>query len=265
MYLKNHLLVLALLCLVQSCFYQPTGVNVPMLTEKGEIALSGTTGFGNNIQAAYGLTDHLGVIVNYNDYGIERSYNRKKIIVREGLTIVGYNKTKEIGFGYFNNQKTKKIGKYLKSNFDIYGGFGAGNYHLKGKVLKYDPISFRTTSDIEHKIKIPKYNFFIQPNFAFSNDYFDFILTPKTNILTFEKVKSTLPLNELNEANLSKIANHTFLLFEPAATMRLGIKAFMLQGQVSNPIALNHKKTFNKTMYQGPSVNFGVIFKFKSN
>src|SRR6056297_213766 len=90
--------------------YIPNMANSPMFSNKGEFQANIATGTSNfDAQAAYAITDHIGIMVN-GSYGNETNdttddYHKHSFI--------------EGGLGYFEN-----LGESLR--YEIYGGYGIG-------------------------------------------------------------------------------------------------------------------------------------------
>ena len=68
--LFKHLIFISMMVCVSSCvtLYKPNSINSPVLKEQGEF--KGTIGLGTlgtgllNVQTAYAITDHLGIMLN---------------------------------------------------------------------------------------------------------------------------------------------------------------------------------------------------------
>src|SRR5690242_4360257 len=90
--------------------YYPNSRNVPMFSEKKEFQASATTGTGNNLQIAYAVTNHFGVMSNgmlWGANGVDKNH-------------INQHRYGEAGLGYYNNYANKMF-------LDIWGGYGIGN------------------------------------------------------------------------------------------------------------------------------------------
>lgn len=104
------------------CYYSPNTQNVPLFEEQFDANVlvayrCGATAIGCDIQAALAVTDHIGIMANYNHFGLHWDYSDDFWGFGRG-----YHKGDlfEIGAGYFRPLKKKMM-------FETYGGFGWGD------------------------------------------------------------------------------------------------------------------------------------------
>lgn len=179
--------------------YIPNMANSPMFSNKGEFQANIATGTSNfDAQAAYAITDHIGIMVN-GSYGNETNdttddYHKHSFI--------------EGGLGYFEN-----IGESLR--YEIYGGYGIGKTKGFYETFVLDSI---TDADLSR--------FFIQPGIGVATGIFDASFSPR-----FVLVKMTP-----NIESFDKGGYNTF--FEPVITSKIGYKwvKFIIQFGFSIPI-----------------------------
>src|SRR5690242_8442254 len=121
MYRISLFLPLVFFCSSCAVVYVPSARNVPLFTKSGEFNgnLSwGTSGL--NVQSAYAVSNHLGVMANFqSDAGNSRTH------------IAG-----DIGLGYYLRKKVA---------FEVYGGYGIGkgygsdlHFGLDDRVVELD-------------------------------------------------------------------------------------------------------------------------------
>jgi hypothetical protein len=187
--------------------YVSNNVNVPLMREKGEVKVNVDQ---SNLQVAYAVSDHWGVMVN----GFSRSYQGKEYFDHSGRLI-------EAGGGYFLPLRENVI-------FEAYAGGGMGKVDKKV-----------TYTNAENRVITNTFNAtgakaFIQPSIGYGNKYFDIAFTPRFSYVKYLKFNSSgfsseeLAVDNLHQERLLK-ADHLFA--EPALTLRAGYKFFKLQLQ----------------------------------
>jgi hypothetical protein len=107
----QSILILLVVCSA-SCLplYFPTPHNAPMLSNKGEFQATGYIGMHNGIQAAYGISDNIGIMANYSNANFNAHETYKKYWSFPSA---------DLGIGYFSNREGFP-------KFEIYGGAGLG-------------------------------------------------------------------------------------------------------------------------------------------
>ena len=149
--------------------YTPNVVNVPLLTNKNEVQASIHGGFsGADAQLAYALTNHLGIMSNWN---YRNSTN-------DTTDSYHFHNFFEGGIGYYTSFSSQ-------GRFEIYGGYGFGNVDVY-----YDMLA--TQAIVQAKFK----RFFIQPNFGFSSSFLDMGFSPRLVYVIMKP--STLQYSTIN-------------------------------------------------------------------
>ena len=121
----------ALLSLIisSSCsapFYFPNSHNSPMFTKSGELQATACVVNGFEIQSAYSISKHIGLIANYSyasPRGVSEAFNAGENY---------HQKFFEGGLGYFHNESTML--------YEFFAGYGRGensNTNLSGKYERY--------------------------------------------------------------------------------------------------------------------------------
>ena len=66
--MKTTIKISAIIILISSLcscsVYVPNGVNAPMFAKKGKALINASVGTGVNVQGAYAVSDHVGIIAN---------------------------------------------------------------------------------------------------------------------------------------------------------------------------------------------------------
>lgn len=235
--MKAKLLKLLLLAVIlfPSCrtLYKPNAVNAPMLKEKGEAKIYGGN---NNVQAAYAITDHVGVMLNgYYENGRVNNDNAQYVKTQGFLG--------EAGAGYFTAMPNNMV-------FEVYGGGGAGAVNIEEQK--------RDAADdlITERFSANAYKVFIQPTYGYVGKYFEAGLTPRFSFVKYGNLSNTnYTLQERQDYTYYQLDQPTWVFFEPALTLRGGYKWIKLQVQVGHSFKLN-RADLN---YDGNLFNAGVV------
>ncbi|MBC7776693.1 MAG: hypothetical protein H7246_14765 [Phycisphaerae bacterium] len=200
---------IALLSLLSSCspaIYNANAINAPLLSKKGntKISLGSTLGtevlFNNNLQGAYAISDHLGLMVN----SMQHKFRRTNSSFGSSSTSRHKEIFTEAGLGYYS-----AIGNSSKWRWECYGGFGLG------KTRETEPNN-------ELIISAPFRRFFAQPSIGFVSRYFDAALSVRGSYLSVGQINW-----------VGDIRNGTTVhgaIIEPCLTIRAGgrrIKPFL--------------------------------------
>lgn len=178
--------ILMILCSSCAGVYVPPARNVPMFTKGGEF--NGNVSFGTsglNVQTAYSVTNHLGVMANF------------QTSTGQGEDMIRTHSSGEIGFGYY--QRRRNI-------FEIYGGYGIG----KGHGNDFDFGLSVEDSEVEGQYQ----RFFLQPSIGFYNSRMEWAFTGRFTGVYFDEVN--LFVNGAPQA-LSKSPRY---FFEPSFTLK---------------------------------------------
>lgn len=240
---KLTTITLFLAICLSSCthyYYVSNTQNMPLFREKNEYRLSATIGEGDEstcieAQAAYSLTDKIGVMTNFmsakggavsdKDYG-------------KGTYIDG-------AIGYY-----KPIGKI--GVFEIYGGIGGSNQHHQ--------YSSNSTSDLSFA------KFFIQPSFGLTFKLFDIGVSTRLGSLSYNKIENHIDsqLNKLEYDKLNIIARQSnYLFLEPAITVRGGWKYAKVQIQASPASFINKTQLHSEDYHFTIGIYIAIAERFK--
>lgn len=217
-----YLILLLLMLSFSSCvhyYYAPNSSNVPLFKEKGEGRINGyyTEGSeisGGEVQAAYSVSNHVGLIFNTAFVsGSDDSYGSNKIDRGNGSLIEG-------GLGYYQPLTMNWI-------FETYGGFGVGqakNEYSQGG---------------SSKVNFTKY--FIQPSLGFTIKNLDVGIASKFSFLNM-KVNGGSYANQYDNFDLEYIEAHpNSVLWEPSIFIRFGFPELKAQLQYTPSFNLNNK------------------------
>ncbi|MEP7128118.1 MAG: hypothetical protein ABI729_04590 [Chitinophagales bacterium] len=214
-HLLNKRLVYAFLCTAIATFlnsctvtYAPNSNNVPLLQEKGELALSGglyeaaggTQYAGYELQGAYAVTHHLGLMTS--------------LLLAGSLDVSGSHSFFELGSGYYHRIGTGGV-------FDAYGGIGFGSLH-----------SYTSNSTAINTLNYQR--FFMQPSIGYTSRGFECAFSLRMCGLNYAAQQSAINEYYENEYGPSKFS----ILAEPAFTLRGGWKYVKLQLQLGYSINL---------------------------
>jgi hypothetical protein len=216
--------------------YVPNSQNVPMLEEKGDLKVGITT---KDIQVAYGINNHLGIMANgyynKNDWSLLSGTYENKYLSTRSLV--------EGGLGYYTT-----LGD--KGRFEVYGGAGYGHVNYNYDLLYNDTLTESNSFGIN------MLRTFIQPAIGTQSDNFGFSFSTRFAAVNFSGLDSTgYSEAELVSEGLNELEQNMFIFIEPAITLRVGVKyvQFQLQPyynlQVSGPTSI-HAREFG--------CNFGV-------
>jgi len=201
--ISNALIVVVLFCLFTgcACYYAPNAQNVPMFSEKGQASASGSFQFGEatygfNAQGAVAVSEHVGMIGNYNFYSDD---------------YMTTSNTCEIGVGYFDN-----FGKKGTSVFETYAGIGAGRV----KIDMDDRLQLVNTTSL-----------FIQPDIGFKRDNFRMAFSTRFRLVHFNIIRDDGSSSGYYiYENWTDNFNTGFI--EPAVTLSFGGKTVRFQYQL---------------------------------
>jgi len=224
------LLSLLLVNLACSPLYMPNRQNMPLLTKKNEFQGSVSYGVdGANVQGSYAFDEHFAGMIN-------AEMGKNKATNFDGDP-TGWNKQKfaEIGLGYF---------KPLGSNgaAEIFAGYGTG----KSSVLEYS--DYAANPDFRRNGTFQR--FFIQPNVGFHSKVFEAGFGLRTVFVHYDRIVSSTSSHQ---------GKSTFVLVEPAATLRLGWENVKLSWQMGLSLPAYNGSELDYNPLIG---SFGVDFNF---
>jgi hypothetical protein len=228
--------------LVSSCthyYYVANVHNVPLFREKNEYRISGSLGSGDEstcieVQAAYSVTDKIGIIANYMSAkgGDVTSHN-----YGSGNYIDG-------AVGYY-----KPVGRF--GVFETYGGLGLINQ-------RHEYSSFYNNQN-NGSSDLSSLKFYIQPSFGFTSKFFDIAVSTRISALTFNIKSNNVFGNSELSNELNNLSTQIHCFFEPAITLRAGWQYTKLQFQAAYSGNMNHDD-----MHIGENYHFsiGMCFSF---
>lgn len=224
---------LTILCLITSCsIYSPNAINTPLHKKKGELSIGLHAGNGGNLQAAYAVGNHIGIMANAMSVNSEVTVNAD---VRKGT-----GNLIEGGLGYFSGNPNKKF------CFEIYGGAGLG---------KVDIDKTFTNANVTRNFTAKGTRFFIQPGIGSVGKIFEIGLSTRLSVVKYKDIKTTYTIDDLTVDNFVGADARTWLFLEPALTLRLGFKFAKLQLQIGRSIKFN-KEALG---YERGIINFGLV------
>jgi predicted porin len=221
--------------LLSSCthyYYVANVHNVPLFKEKNEYRISGSLGSGDEstcieVQAAYSVTDKIGIMANYMSAkgGDVTSHN-----YGSGNYIDG-------AVGYY-----KPVGRF--GVFETYGGLGLINQRHEYSSGSSDLSSLK---------------FYIQPSFGFTSKFFDIAVSTRFSALTFNIKSNNISGNYELSNELNSLSTNVRYYFEPAITLRAGWQYTKLQFQAAYSGNIIHED-----MQIGEDYHFsiGICFSF---
>lgn len=206
---SKHLLYPLLFLLSTSCvtLYKPNVIHSPLLKEKGELNASASLGMSGcglyNLQAAYAVSDHVGVMIDGMYHN--RNFKSADSSIEKLNMFFG-----EAGAGYFSTFGSKKNGL-----FQCYGGGGYG--------MTTDKIDNARQPNPE--VNARYFNAFIQPGLAFINKNIELAFDLRINYVNLFSIHASL-YNKFEWWNTDfHYYSDTSLYFvnlEPTFTMKAG-------------------------------------------
>ncbi len=243
----NKFLIL-ILCTCSCGIYRQNVVNVPAITQKGQLQLSAHQSFnGSEIHGSYSVTNNIALMANYGSIGNDEENNASNKIVQNHYF-------KEIGLGFYkpsapnNNQTIKEI-------FAIAG---------QGYTSKY------TETFVGSKTKFDSKEAYydrlgIQVDYGVKTNQSSWIISPRLLYVNYYGIKDTAALIFRQQAN-------SFIRGEVALTYRYHFNPyFSLSGQ--SCIMVPFTDYLDDIVYDDFSVlnaSIGLafnlnLFKFKPN
>lgn len=233
----------AFLSLIQSCnvMYSPSMQNTPLLQEKKEVVAN--IGL-NDIQGAYAVTDHIGVMMNgyynngasndYNNYDYYDSWYRQE---RKQAHV-------EAGVGFFDKFNDNAI-------MEIYGGLGYGNASMNN----FGRDSINEIPILKNSYNADYARFFIQPAIGYSMDNFDFSFSMRILFHKYMDANSQgYSRVELYDDKLLDMDKPVYAFLEPALTLRYGFKYVKFQAQAM----LSYKYNVERLNYMPVVFSAGI-------
>jgi hypothetical protein len=181
--------------------YNANALNVPLLSKRGNAKVSLGTSFpyNNNLQSAYAVSDHVGLMLNGMYHDFKRTYT--PFLSSTSRTDRHVESFIEAGLGYYST-----IGNSSRWRWECYGGYGIG------KSKETNP------NNSDALILTSPYNrLFIQPSIGFVSPYFEAALSIRGSYLSVGAV------NWSGNAVDGKILRG--FNYEPSLTIKAGLKS----------------------------------------
>ena len=209
--IKLLIVLIPLVCLLPSCspvYYEPSSHNVPLMEQKGDLNISGSTNLALNkgeVQASYAVSDHVGVMTNYMI---------KKFLFDRGDSDIRTSQMYELGVGYFHNPHEKIV-------LEAYGIIGRGSFdnhitdiggsleNLTGSMTKYA----------------------LQLNFGLREKGLDLAYSIKPTQLRFSNLDGNLSYRGQEEKDILSVRD-SYTFIEHAITARFGMNGINFQAQI---------------------------------
>jgi hypothetical protein len=227
--------IVLLLCTCCTPLYVPNARNTPLFSGKKEFQASAAIGMGGNVQAAYALTDHIGITGNLL---YANSKPQKKFYRTHSYA--------EVGAGYYQNFK--------KLSIEIFAGIG------KGKGRAVDSIYYVLQPDILYDANASYDKFFIQPDIGMKNHKnFEWSFSPRLGSVNFTD------LNVMMGSENKLVEKRRYFVFEPSFNININLskQKYFLMLQGGRNFVSGHKQEvdFNIQTFHGI---VGLHIKFKN-
>ena len=175
--------------------YVPNSRNSPLFTKAGEVQAA--VGFGNglDVQGAVAVTNHIGLMANYNYLDLRSSQYSSKPSDED----YNYHNFFEAGLGYYENQD--------KWCYEIFAGYGRGEGASYDNYMWWGDQSVKATGQYDR--------IFIQPAFGVNKKRFHFSFVPRISIVDFKEFES--------DGNTFAIDDNPKVFLEPAVIGRMNL------------------------------------------
>jgi len=243
--MKLSIFAAALILLCSSCavVYYPSSRNAPMFSGKGEIQGSVSTGTGNNLQMAYALTNHIGVMANgmlWTDKEKERGH-------------LNSHRSVEAAFGYYLNMKENLY-------VDAWGGYGWGNVKATDSIYYFSIFSDYPTPPSSKSLEGNYQKIFFQASTGFKTESGNlrFGLVHRFSLLDFSTVRGHDGGTPVNFTSTLRC------FYEPSLVVKFFYRQFFVSGQggVNVPMGGSINENINYKKLQ-LSVGLGVRLNLK--
>jgi hypothetical protein len=234
-------LCIASVLLLSSCnvAYRSAALNTPLFSAKNQLAIVAAN---NNIQAAYAVTDHVGVMAN--------GFFEQSVISNNETGQGGTGYLGEIGAGYFTPLADPNV------IFETYAGMGYGHLYLNNNYRDGSNNVQKRTLDADG-IKG-----FIQPAIGYKLPYVEVSAALRYTVLNYTGIRtSNWPQQELVQADLNQLGTSAFHFVEPGVTLRTGFKNVKIQLQYLYCMKLNPEQI----RFRSDQFIVGVFIKLPTN
>jgi hypothetical protein len=220
----KHIAALLATIIFTSCshyYYVPNTHNVPQLMEKDQVNLAGNISVGEEshsleFQSAYALKEEFGLMLNFMSSA--NNFNSRNT---QGFLIEG-------GAGLFKSSSRFYVA-------EVFAGTGFSNqkhkYFINGTHFSSNLSFIRS---------------FIQGDIGISDNIFDLVFSNRFCHVGFTDISSSLLPGNNEFMRLQTVRPGSFLLIEPALTLRIGFKYINLNFQIGGSYCLNASPAFEQ-------------------
>ncbi len=241
---------------INSCgLYTPTSINTPLLKEKGEAKIGAQLLNGVDVQAAYAVTNSIGIMANYQYLNYSYNYINKRSL-DQYFKQYGTNKIGEIGLGYFKTEPSLK--KYYATIVkEIYGGIGLGNFKIHQKIKFDNKTNNNFSSPFYYKHYVPIKTYFLQGNVGKRKNKNEISVGTRFTIMNYGTAKSTIPDSLFLNSKLNNFLYKNHFYLEPNLTFKTGFKHIKVQSQLI--FVIPRTLGYSVEDYTKFLLNFGII------
>ncbi|MGN7720390.1 hypothetical protein [Chitinophaga sp. 22620] len=254
--------VLAVLSMT-SCsrdIYVPNQVNAPLLKEKNEFKANLSL---SNWQAAYAITDNIGVMVNGQYVNRAIFFDDDNDSDNDDDLFVDKNTRGGIiegAVGFFKPVDTKK-----RAVFDVWAGYGNGAFKTLDGNFNSAPAG---TSTAGYTLRTKFNKFFVQPAFGLSHKVVEASFATRFSLVKFygQSMGANVFENDENRRlNFMSLGDNVVPFFEPAFTVKVGYRYVKWFGQLMFSVPMNDE-TYSgyevNEYFQPVSFTMGVALNF---
>jgi hypothetical protein len=234
--------IFSLLTGCSPCYYVPNAQNVPVFSEKGQAngALSfqfGPLSTGANVQLALALTDHIGLMANYNHFS---GRGESGTWYGDDYSSTSKSNMGEAGLGYYHPFQNKMV-------FETYAGIGASEINTEYERWDGDGSSSVHTTC-----------YFIQPSIAYYKKNIRLAFSSRFRVINYRDITYNSMLGEGAKLGLIDLQqNPAYAFFEPAITFRAGGEKVKFQVQAGFSVILDQSYVME---YDPVNINIGIVF-----
>lgn len=225
----------------QSCkiMYVPNNQNVPMFQEKGEVRATVGT---RNFQAAYAVSDHVGLVANGQIGSSNWSIEDANTTSQRSLV--------ELGAGYFTKQGEQ-------TSVEVYGGAGFGR-------VRFDQTS-TISPDFDRLYRANMAKMYLQPSVSSTSENFDAGFSCRFVGLKFSGIDTTnYSYDLLEDEQINDLQRNFHMFMEPAITLRAGYKWIKVHGQVGYSLKLTEAQLNYNPIIITMGLHFTLANRFNS-
>ncbi len=220
-------------------FYAPNRIHIPELKQKGDVRLSGATGYLQiEAQFAYALTNNIGILSNFANYGSSTD--------ETGFDEGGGGGI-EFGAGYFFSKRNIII--------ENYATIGFGSFYNNSKYVS----PFYPDDDGKLNSNFTKLS--LQSSLTYQHSLFSVGVACRLSNLTYNDIKGNYTKVSANLGSYLR-SNPIHYFVEPAIQIGAGFKNIRLNLQYQHSHHLNSDRNYYYTDYNysaGIQLSFPAI------